>query len=315
MEFLIVSLVVTILVYPLFIKQMKKVDYYQVISEYSLEEFKEKEKTPTMGGIVFVLITILRTLFIDFKNILNVKLQLVILAFLGYAILGLIDDLIIVVKRDNQGLRSRSKLLLSIILSIIFYTIFKSESVSTLTIPLLNITFDLGYFYSILVIFMFVGTSNAVNLTDGMDGLAGGTVAFALIPFLFYALSIKEIEIVHFILALIGSLLGYLLFNFKPAKVIMGDVGSLALGGALAALAMVLKQELLLIIVGAVFIIETLSVMLQIFWVKVFKKRLFLYTPIHYTFKLKGFNEVAIVLGFYLLGILLMILGSWLILW
>ena len=315
MEFLIVSLVVTILVYPLFIKQMKKVDYYQVISEYSLEEFKEKEKTPTMGGIVFVLITILTTLLIDFKNILNVKLQLVILAFLGYAILGLIDDLIIVVKRDNQGLRSRSKLLLQILLSIIFYTIFKSESVSILTIPLLNITFDLGYFYSILVIFMFVGTSNAVNLTDGMDGLAGGTVAFALIPFLFYALSIKEIEIVHFILALIGSLLGYLLFNFKPAKVIMGDVGSLALGGALAALAMVLKQELLLIIVGAVFIIETLSVMLQIFWVKVFKKRLFLYTPIHYTFKLKGFNEVAIVLGFYLLGILLMILGSWLILW
>lgn len=311
----LVSFLITIIAYPFYIKKMQSLAYYQVISEYSLEEFKQKAKTPTMGGIIFVLATLISLLILNFRVFLNVKVQLVILAFLGYALIGLVDDLIIIVKGSNQGLRGKTKLFLQLLLSIIFYLIFKENSISTIIIPFFNVTFDLGYFYSVLVVLMFVGSSNAVNLTDGMDGLAGGTMLIALLPFLYLAYSSQEIEVITFIMALSGSLLGYLMFNFKPAKVIMGDVGSLALGGSLAALAMVLKAELLLILVGGVFVLETLSVILQIFWVKAFKKRLFLYTPIHYTFRLKGYNEKAIVLGFYLLGFIFMLLGMGVILW
>lgn len=303
--YLVFSFILGCIIYPIFINYMKSINYHQAVSEYSLEEFKQKAKTPTMGGIVFVSVTVVVVIALNFGHLFDQKLMMVLFTFLGYALIGFIDDFIIVIKKNNAGLPAKVKMLLQIILAVIFFFMYQANSVSTIYLPLIDIHIDLKIFYSVFVIFMFVGASNAVNLTDGMDGLAGGTTLLALIPFGIYAYQINEMGIFYFILTLCGALLSYLVFNFKPAKVIMGDVGSLALGGVLAAIAMVLKQEVLLIVTGGIFVIETLCVIIQIGSVKLTGKKVFPYTPIHYTFKLQGHDEKKIVLGFWVVGAIL----------
>jgi phospho-N-acetylmuramoyl-pentapeptide-transferase len=176
----------------------------------------------------------------------------------------------------------------------------------------MNVSIDLQLFYIVFVLFIFTGSSNAVNLTDGMDGLAGGTSLIALIPFAIFAYLQEEAFIFAFILALMASLFAYLLFNKHPAKIIMGDTGALALGAVLAALALVLKQEFSFVFIMAVFIYETLCVIIQIGSVKLFKRRVFKYTPIHYSYTLSGWKETNVVYFFWGLGFISMIIGLWL---
>jgi phospho-N-acetylmuramoyl-pentapeptide-transferase len=300
------------LLYPLFIAYLNKKQHQQIVSEYSLDSFKAKAKTPSLGGVLFVLIPVISFLVVYPASIFNTQIILVLLVFLAYGILGFIDDYKIILERSNKGISARVKFMIQLVLAIIFYIIFRQELSASIAIPFINMSIDLNLFYAAFVLFIFTGSSNAVNLTDGMDGLAGGTSLIALIPFAIFAYLQDEVFIFAFILALIASLFAYLLFNKHPAKIIMGDTGALALGAVLAAIALVLKQEFSFVFIMAVFIYETLCVIIQIGSVKLFKRRVFKYTPIHYSYTLSGWKETNVVYFFWFLGLISMLLGLWL---
>lgn len=305
----IINLVVILVAMPKYIQYLKGINYHQVVNVYSLDEFKEKAKTPIMGGVLFVLLPILTTIILDYHSIFNMKSMIVMVSFLGYGLIGFIDDYIIVIKKDNQGLKPIYKLLFQIVLAIVFYVLYRNHASSVITIPLIGVGINLGIFYSVFVFIMFASESNAVNFTDGMDGLAAGCSFISIVPFLVFAYLAKEYHLAILLSGVLGALLAYLYYNKKPAQIFMGDTGSLALGALLAASAMVLKKELLLLIIGGVFLWEMLCVVLQLSSVKLFKKRIFRYTPIHYAFVLGGMKEEHVVRNFWLLNALLALLG------
>ncbi len=297
---------VAVLAYPLFIPFLHKLKYGQTVSEYMPSQAK-KNGTPIMGGVIFVLVPVLLIILFYHQIFADPKALLVLLAYVGYGIIGFIDDYIIVVQHNNAGLSPKMKLLLQIILSVVFYIIYSSH-VST-EVNLFGLVVDFKIFYIFFVVLLFASSSNAVNLTDGMDGLASGTVIISYIPFLLFALAEGETNIALIIVLIIGSLLGFLVFNHHPAKIFMGDAGSLALGGVLAALGLVMKRELLVILIGLVFVLDTLSVILQVASVKLRGKRIFKCSPIHYHFEQSGMSEVQVVLMFYAVGAVCAILG------
>ena len=305
----IISLILVLIGMPKLIDYLKKISFNQTVSEYSLKEYKEKAKTPTMGGILFIVVLIIVTLFLAKGVLADLKMIVILLSFAGYGLIGFIDDYIIVIKRDNEGLRPKQKFIMQLLLAIIFFIIYRNNVSLDITIPIIKVVLPLSWLYSILVFFMFTGASNAVNLTDGMDGLAAGCSFISYIAFLIIALCMKEYQVAIFISSLLGALLGYLHYNVSPAKIFMGDTGSLALGAGFAAIAMVLKQELLLIIIGGVFVWETLCVIIQISSVKIRKKRVFKYTPIHYSFVLDGISEKRVVRSFWLLSLICAVIG------
>ena len=305
----IISLILVLIGMPKLIDYLKKISFNQTVSEYSLKEYKEKAKTPTMGGILFIVVPIIVTLFLAKGVLADLKMIVILLSFAGYGLIGFIDDYIIVIKRDNEGLRPKQKFIMQLLLAIIFFIIYRNNVSLDITIPIIKVVLPLSWLYSILVFFMFTGASNAVNLTDGMDGLAAGCSFISYIAFLIIALCMKEYQVAIFISSLLGALLGYLHYNVSPAKIFMGDTGSLAQGAGFAAIAMVLKQELLLIIIGGVFVWETLCVIIQISSVKIRKKRVFKYTPIHYSFVLDGISEKRVVRSFWLLSLICAVIG------
>lgn len=294
-----ISLVIVLIAMPPFIKFLKNLSLRQTVSEYALAEDQKKAGTPIMGGILFIVTPLLVTLITQPKAFLDLDALIVMLAFVGYGIIGFIDDYLIAVKKNNEGLSPRAKLIMQVLLAVIFFVLYMGHGKLELYLPLMRKTLHLGVLYFFLVLFMFAGSSNAVNLTDGMDGLCAGVSIIALIPFLIITLGMSE-TLPPFIAALIGSLLGYLYYNKKPARVFMGDTGALALGGILAALAMVTKKELALIVIAGVPVIETLSVILQVAAVKTIHRRIFPYTPIHYSFRLKGMPEKSVVYLFWI---------------
>lgn len=306
-----ISLGLSWLVYPFFIRFLQQRNQTQSVSEYALDSFKKKAKTPTMGGFVFVLIPLVTYLFYIRFNFSSNRLNLILLTYFVYGIIGFIDDLKILIEKNNAGLSARFKFSLQVLFAALIYSFFKSSLSTIIMIPFTSTSFDISFLYMFLVLFMLSGASNGVNITDGMDGLAAGTVLFSLLGFAIIAFMKDELLILGFIVSVMGSLVAYLYYNWHPAKVFMGDTGSLPLGALLAALAIVLKLELVLLILGAVFVWETACVMLQIFWVKAFKKRLFKYTPIHYSFTLSGHKEVHVVIMFYLISLVTLILGVW----
>jgi len=297
------------ILYPFLIRYLNQREHAQSVSEYSLESFKSKKRTPSLGGVLFIAIPIFVTMVADPLFFKSTNTLLVVLTFLGYGLIGFADDVKIIIERNNKGLSASFKFMLQLILALVFFWFYAQEISTSVAIPFTSFNLELGIFYSVLVLFMFTGASNAVNLTDGMDGLAGGTSLLALIPFAVFAYLAQEMGILYFIIALIGALIAYLLYNRHPAKIIMGDTGALALGGVLAALALVLKQEIALILIGGVFVFETLCVILQIGSVKLRKKRIFRYTPIHYSFTLAGWKETNVVYFFWGLGLIGMVLG------
>ncbi len=308
----VLSFGLSLFLYPLFIKYLNKRQHQQIVSEYSLDSFKSKAKTPSFGGVLFVLIPVFSLLIIYPTSISNTRILLVLLVYLAYGIIGFIDDYKIILERNNKGLSAKVKFFMQLILAIIFYLIFRQELSSSISIPFIDISIDLNGVYALFVLFIFTGASNAVNLTDGMDGLAGGTSLIALFPFAVFAYLQNEVYILGFIIALMSSLLAYLWFNKHPAKIFMGDTGALALGAVLAAVALVLKQEFSFVFIMAVFIYETLCVIIQIGSVKLFKRRVFKYTPIHYSYTLSGWKETNVVYFFWFLGFVSMLIGLWL---
>jgi len=235
---------------------------------------------------------------------------IIIFTFIGYALIGFIDDFLIIKKHNNKGLTKNQKFMLQVVVAIgFFYLFMKGDNEPLLWIHSLNIKMNLGWLYGMFILFVLVASSNAVNLTDGLDGLAGGLCVIAFLTFGIiswntdWLLGYEDIAIVCFIL--VGTLLGFLIFNTSKAKVFMGDTGSLALGATLGAYAIITRHELLLVVVAGVFVIETISVIIQIIAVQVFHRKVFLMTPLHHHFEKLGWSETDIVKTFWIVGFML----------
>ncbi len=310
----IAAVVIGLILIPI----LKRINFGQRISEYVGESHRKKEGTPTMGGIIFIIPTILAILFlvIDGRIQMTYNLLIIMIVFVLYAFIGFLDDFLSLKKGKNEGLTVSQKFIAQIIVAIIFFAIYMKYNENTnFTVTTLGIDVDLGFGYGILILLLLVGFSNAVNLTDGLDGLAGGLSAIAFIAFALISLFIGKEDVGIFCFVLTGALAGFLMFNAYPARVFMGDTGSLALGAVLATVAILTRREITLFVIGLVFCIETLSVMMQVFWYKKTKKRIFLMTPIHHHFEKKGYEEPDIVKGFWLAGIILAVLGIFFAVW
>jgi phospho-N-acetylmuramoyl-pentapeptide-transferase len=314
---ILTGFLITVLLSPIFIPFLRRLKFGQSIREEGPKSHQKKSGTPTMGGLM-ILVSIAITTFVMTSKFAEptVKTYLLLLVTFGFGLLGFLDDFIKVVMKRNLGLTSKQKLLGQIIISAIFYFIFKQNEFSTeLTIPFFNFSFELGWFYFLFVVFWLVGFSNAVNLTDGLDGLVSGTSAIAFGAFAVLAWSQSQFEIAIFSVAVVGAVLGFLVFNAHPAKVFMGDTGSLALGGAIATIAILLKLEILLVIIGLVFVIETMSVILQVISFKTTGKRIFRMSPLHHHYELIGWSEWRVVVTFWSVGLLCAILGIYIEVW
>ena len=311
----IFSVVLGLILLPL----LRKLKVGQRISSYVGYSHRQKEGTPTMGGLIFIIPTVLITigLLITDKISYSDNLAIVLVVFLGFAIIGFLDDFLSLKKHNNEGLTTYQKLLGQVIISTIFFYIYmKNGGQTSFVVGTLGIDIELTWLYGLFILFILIGASNAVNLTDGLDGLAGSLSAVAFIAFALISFVVGFEDIGIFCLVLVGSLIGFLVYNTHPAKVFMGDTGSLALGGVMGAVAILTHRELTLLVVAGVFVIETLSVILQVFWLRVFHKKLFLMTPLHHHFEKLGWQETDIVKLFVVFGLLLamsgIIFGVWL---
>ncbi|EIT84992.1 phospho-N-acetylmuramoyl-pentapeptide-transferase [Fictibacillus macauensis ZFHKF-1] len=314
---LLASFLIAVLSSPFFIPFLRRLKFGQSIREEGPQSHQKKSGTPTMGGIIIIVALTLSTLIMSYKFYgLKTETYLLLLVTVGFGVLGFLDDFIKVVKKRNLGLTSKQKLLGQLIIAAIFYIVLVQTGFSTdLHVPGTKISFDIGWFYPVLVVFMLIGGSNAVNLTDGLDGLLSGTAAIAFGAFAVLATNVQAYSTALFAVAVVGAVLGFLVFNAHPAKVFMGDTGSLALGGAISAIAIITKMELVLVIIGGVFVIETLSVMLQVASFKTRGKRIFKMSPIHHHFELSGWSEWRVVVTFWIVGLLFAALGIYLEVW
>lgn len=315
----LISIVVALVILPI----LKKKHCKQFLSEYLEERHKNKKNTPTMGGLIFVISTLFVTLIFLIFNKMNFSYNLfiVLFTFVGYVLIGFIDDLLIIKKGNNKGLSENSKLFLQTLIALTFFYFFmKAGNEPLLWIHAINLKLDISFFYGLFILFVLIASSNAVNITDGLDGLAGGLSFIAFLTFgviTYYTGWLdgyEEIAMFCFILA--GSILGFLIFNVNPAKIFMGDTGSLALGATLGTIAILTRHEILLILIGIVFVIETTTCLIQRYYYKLTKKRIFPMTPIHHTFEIKGWKENDIVKLFWVIGLLAsliaLVYGIWL---
>ncbi|MCI9233538.1 MAG: phospho-N-acetylmuramoyl-pentapeptide-transferase [Bacilli bacterium] len=309
---LMIGFIISVVFGFLLIPFLKKLKVKQQVSVFLAQKHKDKEGTPTMGGLIFIIPTIvtIMILLLMGKIEFSENLFIVMFVFIGYAILGFIDDFLIIRRHNNEGLTEIQKLFGQLFIALVFFYIFmKSGNEPVLDVHTLGFRIDMGWFYGIFLLFILVASSNAVNLTDGLDGLAGGLsvmtfLAFGLISWNSSWVSGSE-DIAVFCFVLVGSLLGFLVYNTHPAKVFMGDTGSLSLGATLASVAIITSHEITLVIVAGVFIIETLVCIIQMISVMYFHKKIFLMAPLHHHFEKLGYKEQDIVKGFWVIGAIL----------
>lgn len=291
---------------PIVIPRLTKLKFGQAIREEGPQSHLQKTGTPTMGGLIFIvafLIPVAFSLTFDLS-----KVMFVAMALLSFGAVGFLDDYLKVVKKHNLGLRAKHKFMLQGILSVIF-TLWSLSWGTETYIPFTTGLTDLSWFYFPLVVIMFIAIDNAVNLTDGLDGLAASITAIVSIFFMIMGFVQHDNVVIMLSAGMLGGLIAYLKFNWFPAKVFMGDTGSLALGGYVGAMAILLKMPLFIPLFGLIYFIETLSVMIQVGVYKKTKKRVFKMAPIHHHFEMVGWNEVKIVSRFSFLTILMCILS------
>ena len=306
---IIIAFVISLLLGPIIIPMLKKLKVGQSIREDGPQSHLSKSGTPTMGGIIIfaaLLITVTTS------GILTKDMLILIMATLGFGLIGFIDDYIKVVMHRNLGLRAYQKFLAQVILAVILALYQSNTSIveTKVIFPFIsNQYLDLGPLYIPFIVFVVVGTVNAVNLTDGLDGLATGVSIIVLSFFSIVALSWGMGSISVFSAALTGACLGFLIHNAHPAKVFMGDTGSLALGGAISAIAILMNLSLIIPIVGGIFFAEALSVIIQVLSFKLTGKRVFLMAPLHHHFEQKGWKETKVVGVFWFITVVLCIIG------
>lgn len=299
---------IVLLLGPFIIPALHKLKFGQSIRTEGPKSHQAKSGTPTMGGIFLIAGIVIATLI---RTNFTAEIFLALFILIGHFILGFLDDYIKVVKKRNLGLKARQKLLGQIFIAMVTIFIATTELgiETTLWIPIIGETVDLGILYYALVLFVIVGASNAVNLTDGLDGLASGNMAIASSFYCVICLITGHNELAIFCATAVGACLGFLKFNFHPAKVFMGDTGSLALGGAFAAMGILTHTELLLPVVGFIFVCEALSVIIQVISFQSTGKRVFRMAPIHHHFELGGWREVKVVFVFWTVGLISGIIG------
>ncbi len=314
---ILVGFLISVILSPILIPFLRRLKFGQSIREEGPKSHQKKSGTPTMGGTMILLSIVVTTIVMTSKySELSVQTYLLLFVTIGFGLLGFLDDFIKVVMKRNLGLTSKQKLFGQIVISFIFYFILRQNEFSTtVSIPLTDIAFDLGWLYVFFIIFWLVGFSNAVNLTDGLDGLVSGTAAIAFGAFAVLSWNQEAYDVAIFSLAVVGAVLGFLVFNAHPAKVFMGDTGSLALGGAIATIAILTKLEFLLIIIGGIFVVETLSVILQVISFKTTGKRIFRMSPLHHHYELIGWSEWRVVVTFWTVGLLCAVLGIYIEVW
>lgn len=293
---------------PLLIPELHKLKFGQSIREEGPKSHQAKSGTPTMGGIMIILAIVVATVA---AAPLTPAVLLALFITLGHFVLGFLDDYIKVVKKRNLGLKAKQKMLGQILIAIV--TMIVGTRVlgidTTIWIPIADVNVDIGVGYYFLVLFVLVGTSNAVNLTDGLDGLASGTVAIASGAYALVCYMTGHYDLAIFSVAMMMACLAFLRFNAHPAKVFMGDTGSLALGGAVAAVGILTHTEILLAVIGFVFVCEALSVIIQVISFKTTGKRVFRMSPIHHHFELGGWKETKVVFVFWMVGLVASIVG------
>ena len=306
-----VSFTLCVILGPLFIPILRRLKFGQQIRAEGPEAHQKKAGTPTMGGTIILMSLLLSVVFFSrFSGELNTAFYVLLIASMGYGLIGFLDDYIKIVFKCSLGLTARQKLIGQLIVAIVVCVLLALNDHSTdVHIPLTGITLPLGWLYYPFITLLMMGMSNAVNFTDGLDGLLSGTSAIAFGAFTVLAMLYSQPEVSIFSAAMIGSVLGFLVFNAHPAKVFMGDTGSLAIGGAITAVAIILKEELLLLIIGGVFVAEILSVIIQVISFKTTGRRVFKMSPLHHHFELSGWSEWKVVIVFWLTGFALAALG------
>lgn len=309
---MMIGFIISVIFGLIFIPILRKLKAKQKISIFLAKKHKEKDGVPTMGGLIFIIPTLLTVLLLiaSGKMQFTSHLFIVLFVFVAYGLLGFLDDYLIIKRKKNEGLTEWQKLIGQILIAVVFYYLYvASGNEPRLYIYTLNIKIEMGIFFALFILLVLVATSNAVNITDGLDGLAGGlsVMAFAAFGVITWGTSwlqgFEDIAIFCFIL--VGALLGFLVYNDHPAKVIMGDTGSLSLGATLAAVAILTSHEFTLIVVAGVFVIETVSCIIQMIAGRYFGKKVLLMAPLHHHFEKLGWSERDIVKMFWVVGLIL----------
>jgi len=305
---LLVSFIIPVIALPLFIKYLKKHNMGQKIRQEGPDLHQHKMGTPTMGGVIVILALVI---IVWFLVPYNKYVLWSLVATVGFGLIGLIDDLIKYLKKRSLGLLTMQKLFLQIIFALIVtYCVQQNTDLGTeIWLPFFKNSINLGRMFIPFVVLVLVSSVNAVNLTDGLDGLAAGLIIIAMLSFALIAYVQNILPMSLFSLIVAFTSFGFLIYNFYPARIFLGDVGSLALGGALASVAIFTRTELFLLIIGGVFAIETLSVILQVVSVKLRGKIIFKMSPIHHHFELCGWKEPKIIIRLWIAGIILAIIG------
>lgn len=304
------AFVLALLAGPLLIPLLRALKFGQQIRKEGPQAHLKKAGTPTMGAVIILLALTLATLrFADFTP----ELTVLLVATLGYGLVGFLDDYIKIAFKRSLGLTAKQKLAGQLIVSLVVcYLLYQMGHPTDVQFPGLDFSIPLGWFYYIFIILLMMGMSNAVNFTDGVDGLLAGTSAIAFGAFVVIAMKLHSPETAVFTAAMVGAVLGFLVYNAHPAKVFMGDTGSLGIGGGLVAAAVLTRSELLLLIIGGVFVIELLSVIIQVISFKTTGKRVFKMSPIHHHFELVGWSEWRVVTTFWAAGFVLAAIGLYL---
>lgn len=301
----LVAFIFSIIGGPIFIPILHKLKFGQNIREEGPRSHQKKAGTPTMGGIIFIIASIISMIILVRKP--SDEAMFALYAFIAFGCIGFIDDFLKILHKNNLGLRAYQKMLMLLMVSFGFgfYAANNPEIGTSIIIPFMGKAVDLGIFYIPFIIVYFAATTNAVNLTDGLDGLATSVTILVMTFFVIVSFNMGNYTLSIFCAVVSGALLGFLRYNAFPAQVFMGDTGSLALGGALAAVAMILKLPLLVIIVGGVYVMETLSVILQVASFKLTGKRIFKMSPLHHHFELCGWHETKVVSVFSIVTVIL----------
>ncbi|MEW9104219.1 phospho-N-acetylmuramoyl-pentapeptide-transferase [Paenibacillus sp.] len=304
-----VSFLLAVILGPLTIPLLRRLKFGQQVRDDGPKAHLKKAGTPTMGCAIILLAFALS--FLKF-SVMDTDFYVLLIATLGFGLIGFLDDYIKIIFKRSLGLTAKQKLLGQLVCSgLICVLLWQSGHSTVISIPGTSFGLDFGWFYYPFIVLMMLAVSNAVNFTDGLDGLLAGTSAIAFSAFAVIAMQASEISAAVSAAAMVGAVLGFLVFNAHPAKVFMGDTGSLGIGGAIAAVAILTKTELLIIIIGGVFVIEMLSVIIQVVSFKTRGKRVFKMSPIHHHFELCGWSEWRVVITFWLAGIVLAGLGLW----
>lgn len=301
----LVAFLISILEGPIIIPLLHRLKFGQSIREEGPKSHQKKAGTPTMGGIIFIISSFLTMLLIVKKP--GDEAMVALYAFVAFGIIGALDDGFKIIRKKNLGLRAYQKmiLLLGVSGTFAYYAAHNPYIGTSIILPFAHKTWDLGVFYIPFIIIYFTATTNAVNLTDGLDGLATSVTLLVMTFFSLVSFATGHYTLAIFCAVVAGALLGFLRYNAFPAQIFMGDTGSLALGGAIAAIAMILKMPLLVIIVGGIYVMETLSVILQVASFKLTGKRIFKMSPLHHHFELSGWHETKVVSIFCIVTVIL----------